>query len=112
MGRPRKTEPRDRQLNLSLTASELQSIERRAQAVGMRPVHFGRALLLDTHLQPLPVARDAANPINRLIHGQLIRLGNNLNQLVRQLHQLREPLPADLEPLLGDIRRLISKVAP
>ena len=47
MGRPRKSEPRDQQLNLSLTASELESIKRRAQAVGMRPVHFGRALLLD-----------------------------------------------------------------
>ena len=43
MGRPKKSsEPRDKQLNLSLTASELESIKRRAEAIGMRPVHFGR----------------------------------------------------------------------
>ena len=47
MGRPRKTEPRCAQLNLSLTHSELDGIRRRAKALGMRPVHFGRALLLD-----------------------------------------------------------------
>ena len=47
MGRPKKFEVRDRQFNLCLTTSELESIKRRAAAVGMRPVHFGRALLLD-----------------------------------------------------------------
>ena len=35
MGRPKKTEPRDRQFNLSLTAAEYESLVRRAQAVGM-----------------------------------------------------------------------------
>lgn len=112
MGRPRKSEPRDRQLNLSLTASELQGIERRALVVGMRPVHFGRALLLDP-LRGAAIAKvTPADNTNRLIHGQLIRLGNNLNQLVRRLHQLKEPLPADLAPLLRDIRLLIARLAP
>ena len=111
MGRPRKPEPRDRQLNLSLTTSELQSIERRAQALGMRPVHFGRALLLDER-QKLAAPKATATNASRLIHGQLIRMGNNLNQLVRHLHQTNDPLPADLEPLLTDIRQLIVRVAP
>ncbi len=47
MGRPRKTETRSRQLKFCLTESELENIKRRAEAVGMRPVNFGRALLLD-----------------------------------------------------------------
>ena len=111
MGRPRKPEPRDRQLNLSLTTPELQSIERRAQALGMRPVHFGRALLLDERQSLMP-RKEAASNASRLIHGQLIRMGNNLNQLVRHLHQSNDPLPADLEPLLSDIRQLIARVAP
>ena len=55
MGRPRKSEPRIRQLNLSLTASELASIKRRAEAVGMRPVHFGRSILF---------AQDRHAPVN------------------------------------------------
>ena len=47
MDQPIKAELRSRQFNLSLTESELASIKRRAYAVGMRPVQFGRAILLD-----------------------------------------------------------------
>lgn len=108
MGRPRKTEPRDRQFNLSLTASELDGIRRRAEAVGMRPAHFGRALLLDPTRKPAARA-DSDGNIDRLIYGQLVRLGNNLNQMVRHLHATGDPLPADLEPLLRDIRQIIAR---
>ena len=52
MGRPKISEPRCHQLNLSLTARELESIKRRAAALGMRPVHFGRAMLLAKDKQP------------------------------------------------------------
>lgn len=107
MGRPRKSEPRSEQFNLCLTRGELESIKRRAQAVGMRPVHFGRALLLDQD-RKIAVTRDAESNPGRLIYGQLVRLGNNLNQLVRHLHRTGDPLPADLEPLLKDIRQIIT----
>jgi hypothetical protein len=112
MGHPRKTEPRSHQLNLSLTASELESIKRRAEKVGMRPVHFGRALLIDeTRPSTKQIARQKAPAasLDRLIYGQLVRLGNNLNQMVRHLHQTGDPLPADLEPLLKDIRQIIAQ---
>jgi hypothetical protein len=108
MGRPTKSEPRCEQLNLSLTASELASIKRRAQAVGMRPVHFGRALLFDQSSK-VTAKRELNGNAERLIYGQLVRLGNNLNQMVRHLHQTGDPLPADLEPLLKDIRQLIAR---
>jgi hypothetical protein len=109
MGRPRILEPRDQQFNLSLTASELESIRQRAQSVGMRPIHFGRALLLEPDRKPA-LGRDPDSPRNRLIYGQLVRLGNNLNQMVRHLHRTGDPLPADLEPLLKDIRQIIARV--
>lgn len=109
MGRPNKSEPRCKQLNLSLTAGELESIRRRAQALGMRPVHFGRALLLD-HDCALTIKREPDNSnIERLIYAQLVRLGNNLNQMVRHLHRTGDPLPPDLEPLLKDIRQVIAR---
>ncbi|HEY1745717.1 MAG TPA: plasmid mobilization relaxosome protein MobC [Xanthobacteraceae bacterium] len=111
MARPRKSEPRDRQLNLSLTAAELAGIERRADALGMRPVHFGRALLLDDG-HKLSIARGPENNAPRLILSQLSRLGNNLNQVVRHLHRTGDPLPPDLEPLLNDIRHIIARVEP
>jgi hypothetical protein len=108
MGRPRKSEPRNRQLNLSLSESEWASITARALAVGMRPVHFGRAMLLDPNRRIL--AKNEANSnITHLTYGQLVRLGNNLNQMVRHLHQTGDPLPTDLEPLLTDIRQIIAR---
>jgi hypothetical protein len=108
MGRPKKSEPRSQQLNLSLTESELESIRKRAQAVGMRPVHFGRALLLDQN-RKLTVKSQPSSNAERLIYDQLVRLGNNLNQMVRHLHRTGEPLPTDLEPLLKDIRHIIER---
>lgn len=109
MGRPTKSEPRCEQLNLSLTPSELAGIKRRAEAVGMRPVHFGRALILAGD-RPAVTRREQASNIERLIYGQLVRLGNNLNQLMRHLHRTGDPLPTDLEPLLTDIRQIIARV--
>jgi hypothetical protein len=53
---------------------------------------------------------DALTPALRLIHTQLVRLGNYLNQLVRKLHQTGHPLPDDLVPLLQDIRVLIASL--
>jgi hypothetical protein len=108
MGRPKKSEPRDKQLNLSLTQSEFESIKRRAYALGMRPVHFGRVLLL-TNDNKTTLRSDQDGNVNRLIYGQLVRLGNNLNQMVRHLHQSGDPLPSDLEPLLKDIRQVIAR---
>jgi hypothetical protein len=109
MGRPRKNEPRDRQLNLCLTASELDSIRRRAEAVGMRPVHFSRALLLDENRKVGFAKSEPGSNLSRLIYDQLARLGNNLNQLVRHCHRTGDPLPPDLEPLLNDIRQIIAR---
>lgn len=106
MGRPKVYEPRCHQLNLSLSATELASIRTRAAALGMRTAHFGRALLLRGESA---AARQPQNNHQQLIYGQLARLGNNLNQLVRRVHQTGEPLPADLEPLLRDIRHIITR---
>jgi hypothetical protein len=109
LARPKKSEPRDQQLNLSLTAAELASIKRRAEALGMRVAHFGRALLV-TEEHKVLVTHAPENHTSRFVRNQLARLGNNLNQLVRHLHRTGDPLPADLEPLLNDIRKIIGQV--
>jgi hypothetical protein len=108
MGRPRKSEVRDRQLNVSLTQSEFESIKQRAEAFGMRPIHFARALLVDTDLA-LSSKREAHSTASRLLYEELGRLGNNLNQMVRHLHRTGDPLPADLEHLLVDIRQILAR---
>ena len=71
--------------------------------------HFGRAVLLNRAIA-LESQAESATPAFRLIHTQLVRLGNNLNQLVRKLHQIGHTPPADLEPLLKDIRGLIARI--
>jgi len=111
MGRPRKAELRDRQLNLNLTQTEFESIKRRAEAVGMRPVHFARGLLLDTG-RSMPAKQSSASTSDRLLYVELGRIGNNLNQMMRHLHRTGDPLPADLEPLLGDIRQILARRRP
>lgn len=116
MSRPRQSEPRRKQLNLSLTERELASIEARAAALGMRAVHFSRALLLTArHTAPtLGIAPSSAETqpsnVDRLIHVQLVRLGNNLNQMMRHAHRAGGPAPDDLAPLLTDIRALIARL--
>ena len=107
MGRPKVNEPRCHQLNLSFSATELASIRARADALGMRTAHFGRALLLGRNSRA--AKHEPENNHERLIYGQLVRLGNNLNQLVRHLHRTNDPLPADLEPLLTDIRQIVTR---
>jgi len=116
MSRPRRSEPRRKQLNLSLTERELASIEARAAALGMRAVHFSRALLLRAHrppqtlrMTPSPAQPQSSN-VDRLIHVQLVRLGNNLNQMMRHAHRVGGPMPDDLAPLLTDIRALIARL--
>lgn len=108
MNQPKKFEPRIEQFNISLTASELANIKARAEAVGMRPVHFGRALLFSQEIK-ISSRREPSSNAERLIYSQLVRLGNNLNQMVRHLHTTGDPLPADLEPLLKDIRQIITR---
>ena len=110
MTKAEQAEKRDRQFNVGLTAREYELLHRRAAALGMRPVDYGRAKLFSVrsiadmperyrpHLDPLFVA-------------QLSRLGNNLNQIVRKLHTLDIPRPETLEPLLRDIRDLIRRNA-
>lgn len=88
--------------------SELASIKRRAAALGMRPVHFGRAVLLDRDAKPAG-GREMNDNLRRLVYDQLVRLGNNLNQMVRHLHRTGDSLPPDLEPLLTDIRHIIER---
>lgn len=109
MGRPKVVEPRKERLNLSFTLAELDDIKRRAQALGMRPAHFGRGVLLDT-TKNVVIAQES-DPATRLLHLQLVRVGSNLNQMVKRLHALQLPLPADAEPLLRDIREIIERLA-
>jgi hypothetical protein len=109
MKKYQKPDPRCYQLNLSLTLDELEDVKRRALAIGMRPVHFARAAVTGRSAPSVALVVSANQPF-RLIHIQLVRLGNNLNQLARKFHETQQCPPADLVPLLKDIRALIARI--
>jgi hypothetical protein len=111
MGRPKIFDPRNAQLKLNLTAAEHESIVQRAKTLGMRPAHFSRALLLNSNDITASRQRSPSH-IERLNYSALVRMGNNLNQMMRHLHRTGEPVPDDLGPLLTDIRQILVRGAP
>jgi len=96
------------QLKLNLTATEYECLVRRANAVGMRPTHYSRMLVLDNKATQRAHPQTLSN-IERLNYHALSRLGSNLNQMMRHLHRTGEPVPSNLEPLLTDIREIINR---
>lgn len=110
MGRPTEPTRRDHQLNFSLTKAEFELIAMRAAAAELRMVDYGRRLLLREGTLPVRRAAPAAQ-IDRLAYEQLKRLGNNLNQIARQLNATKGPVPSQLPSLLQDIRAVLNRGA-
>jgi len=109
MGRPTRAEKRDKQLNLKLTAREHAWVQSRAKASGKRLVDFGRAMILAD--RPLPARLPGApTHLDPLFLACLSRIGNNLNQIARRLHEFDVTAPADLEPVLAALREMFGKV--
>lgn len=108
MARPTKRDKRIRQLNLKLTAREHNWVCRRASAEGLPPVEFGRAQLLAERPVRAALSRGPGH-LDPLFLSHLSRIGNNLNQMARKLHQLHMPPDSGLERLLEQIREIIGK---
>lgn len=110
MGRPAKHDKRDQQLNVKLTLREFQWVAREATAAGLRPGEYGRAKLLAE--RPVDVPARAVGPqLDPLLLSSLARIGNNLNQIARRLHELDVPAPEDLAPLLRLVREALQQAA-
>jgi len=109
MGRPPNKIKRDRQFNVGLTGREHELLLARAGRAGMRPVDYGRARLLGTRSDPALALGAPAPHLDPLFVANLSRLGNNLNQIARRLNTLGFPPPPSLEPLLRQIRILITQ---
>jgi hypothetical protein len=107
MSRPNNPLVRNRQLNISLTGSELDDVRALADAAGQKPIDFGRSKILEERTRH--PQKNYGSTTLRLIYAQLARIGAALNQLVRRVQATKEPMPADLEPLLRDIRRILSE---
>jgi hypothetical protein len=102
-GRPRKPpdQLRSQRIRIRLSESELALLKERAEG---RPLpSWIRERLLEEPKGPqqgIPLA-------NRLIAGQLARIGNNINQLVRLAHTGR--IPVHFKPLLYKLYEAIAR---
>ena len=102
-GRPRKPPDklRSQRIRIRLSESELALLKERAEG---RPLpSWIRERLLEEPKGPLPVIPLA----NREIAGQVAKLGNNINQLVRLAHTGR--FPAHFKPLLHQLYEAIAR---
>lgn len=110
MGRPPVEIKRNRQFNVGLTAPEYDLLLARAARAGMRPVDYARARLFAEWRINATAA--AAAHLDPLLLNQLIRVGNNLNQIARKMNAFNQPAPASLGRLLEEIRRIVAEGLP
>lgn len=106
MGRPKLPFTRDKQFNVGLTDDEFAALHRAARIAGMRPVDYGRAVLLSRRLPTRRVA-EATPHLDPLLLLEISRIGNNLNQITRRLHELSLPMPDELPLVLAEIRGVL-----
>ena len=95
-------------MNIKLTEREFEFVCQCAAVKGMRPVDYSRARLL-TEWQASSAIVTVGAKSDPAFRVQLSRLGNNLNQIVRRMNTYDEPGPPTLEPLLQEIRTLITR---
>jgi Bacterial mobilisation protein (MobC) len=107
MARPKKAEPLDQQLNVSLSLAEYALLRMRAEAMGERLSSYARTVLLERSFQV--DATSLVSRYDRLVFQQWQRVGNNLNQIARQLNALEPAGPSDLDDALSQLRQLISE---
>ncbi|MDX1922434.1 MAG: MobC family plasmid mobilization relaxosome protein [Alphaproteobacteria bacterium] len=96
---------RDRQLNIALHHSEVEMLKAHADAKGMRLVDYARARLLAMRAASATVV--LPSKLERLNLEQLKRIGNNLNQIARQLNGLGQVVPDELTETLNAVRHLL-----
>ena len=109
MPRPSAPSKRDRQLNIALHQSDVKTLKARADARGMRLVDFARANLLTMRAAQVGVV--VPSKLERLNLEQLKRIGNNLNQIARQLNALGQLVPDELTETLNAVRQLLRSAA-
>lgn len=102
-GRPRKAPEklRSKRLRIRVSESELAALVQLADGRSL-PGWIRERLLGETRVprRVIPLA-------NREIVGQLAKIGNNFNQLVRLAHTGRRP--AQLEPLLRELLQALGR---
>jgi len=85
-GRPRTDNPRSKSLNVRFTEDEWARVLERAAPSGRPPRELAREALLHGSMTSAPKSRARADAE---LTGQVARIGNNLNQVVRTLNEAK-----------------------
>jgi len=85
-GRPRTDNPRSKSLNVRFTEDEWARVLERAAPSGRPPRELAREALLHGLMTSAPKSRARADAE---LTGQVARIGNNLNQVVRMLNEAK-----------------------
>ena len=106
-GRPEKPEAerRSKQVKIRLTLHEEIELRRAAEIAGMSVAEFIRRRTLGIPVRPPPSRADAQMLV------ELNAIGNNLNQLVRNIHTDRSSDHApECDEVLRELQRVLRKV--
>lgn len=103
-GRPRTDDPRSKSLNVRFTESEWERVQARSEEAGRPPRELARDALL-TGRMVASAPREAARADAEL-SGQIARIGNNLNQVVRSLNEAKALGQLDIVTLKMSVDRI------
>ncbi len=104
-GRPRTDNPRSKSLNVRFTEDEWARLLERAAPSGRPPRELAREALLHGSMTSAPKSRARADAE---LTGQVARIGNNLNQVVRALNEAKAAGQLDLVTLKMAVDRIDS----
>jgi len=107
MARPRKpvAEQRSAHLVVRVTLAERRAVDAQARAAGLAAAEFVRRCVLGRQIAPRRARIEDAAVI------ELIRVGNNLNQLARATNSGRPPAGAELRAALVELRVILGRLA-
>lgn len=110
MGRKTVENPRNAFMRLRFTARERLAVETAAAAAGMNLSDYARTVLLREKGQTRAATKAKTRMTDPGVEIQLRRIGVNLNQIAHRLNAQDLPAPAELTPLLTEIRSLLAPV--
>src|SRR5262249_22619801 len=109
MARPRKAEPRNQQINLRFSAPELVRVHAHAALIGKTINEFGRSVLLRRPRRRKGGAQPSVIAWSNETLAKWHALGTRLNDIAHIINARDGLPPAELLPLLAQLRTLFKK---
>jgi DNA-binding transcriptional regulator YiaG len=112
MARPKKErdETRPHRIIFRLTGAEMKQLRQQAEAAGVSPHEYARMLATGAAGAQARVTGRAEPPGAFELRQQLIRVGNNMNQIARRLNARDEYQPDELRTASRDLDQIFRRM--